>query len=132
MTVSINNTANVNFNIARTTTWKYVSLPNRNYIQFSALGDTTINGLTNVDTWGTGRFGTEFTNQYLKRLVSDTYCALWRPRAGTIQHRSGNNSITLTYGVNESGQADTRECAYGWKINWDLGNNTTGERIYSY
>lgn len=127
-----NNTATVTYNIARTTTWKSVQATNRSFIQFAAMGDTTIDGLTNVDTWGTGRFGSSFTNQFLERLLSDTYCQLWRPRGGKVQHKSPGGSITLTYGVNEQGLKDTRDCAYGWKVNWDLSNGAQGEKVISY
>ena len=120
------------YNVARTTSWKLVNYSNRNVIQFSAIGDTTINGLANVDTWGTNRFGTGFTNNYLIRLNSDNFCWFWRPKSGKIEHKSNGNSVTLTFGVNESGAEDTRECAYGWKINWIAAGGQTGEKIVSY
>lgn len=127
-----NSTATVSYNIARTTTWKSVQAPNRSFIQFAAMGDTTIEGLANVDIWGTGRFGSAFTNQFLERFLSDTYCNLWRPRGGKMQHKSPGGSITITYGVNEQGQTDTRDCAYGWKVNWNLSNGAQGEKVMSY
>jgi hypothetical protein len=126
------NSGTVNYNIARTTTWKYVVLPNRQFFQFAALGDTTLDGLANIDTWGTNRAGTAFTNQYLARLISDTYCLLWRPRSGTIRYKSAGNTATLNFGVNEQGQPDSRDCAYGWKVNWNLANGVSGEKIISY
>jgi len=134
MVVKINNTFDVTYNIARTTTWKSAQAanPNRNFIQFSAMGDTTIDGLPNIDTWGTSRFQQTFTNQYLSRLVSNTYCLVWRPVAGEIQHKSNGNTITLKFGVNEAGQTDTRACAYGWKVNWLTNNGVQGEKIISY
>jgi hypothetical protein len=132
MVVTINNNATVTYNIARTTTWKFVKEANREFIQFAAMGDTLLDGMSNVDTWGTSRFQNTFTNQYLSRLISDTYCLLWRPRAGEIQHKSNGNTLTLKFGVNESGQPDTRDCAYGWKINWTGANGGQGEKIFSY
>ena len=132
MLVSVNNSANATYNIARTTTWKSVQETNRSFIQFAAIGDTTINGLSNVDTWGTSRFQQTFTNQYLSRLLSDTYCQVWRPRGGEIQHKSNGNTITVKFGVNEQGQTDTRDCAYGWKINWQSAIGVQTEKIYSY
>ena len=132
MVVTVNNTANVTYNIARTTTWKSVQETNRSFIQFAAIGDTTIDGLSNVDAWGTSRFQQTFTNQYLSRLLSDTYCQVWRPRGGEIQHKSNGNTITVKFGVNEQGQTDTRDCAYGWKINWQSASAVQTERIYSY
>jgi hypothetical protein len=132
MVVTINNSTNATYNIARTTTWKSVKHNDLNYIQFSAIGDTTINGLQNVDTWGTSRFQQPFTNQYLSRLVSNTYCQVWRPVAGEIQHKSNGNTITVKFGVNEQGEHDIRDCAYGWKINWQTAGGVQTEKIYSY
>lgn len=120
------------YNIARTTTWKYVKQPNREYIQFAALGDTSINDLPNVDTWGTSRFNKSFTNHYTSRWVSDTYCGLWRPRSGEIQHRSDGNQVNLTLGVNQQGNPSTLDCAYGWKLGWNLANGNSGSKVFSY
>lgn len=119
-------------NVARTTSWKKVKESNRDFIQLAAIGDTTINGLTNIDTWGTSRFGKSFTNQYLTRWVSDTYCQIWRPRAGEIQHRSDGNTVNLKMGVNQLGESSTFDCAYGWKLTWNLANGNNGSKIFSY
>lgn len=124
--------ATTTYNIARTTSWKKVKESNRDFIQLAANGDTSINGLTNVDTWGTSRFGKSFTNQYLSRWVSDTYCQLWRPRAGEIQHRSDGNTVNLKMGVNQIGEPSTLDCAYGWKLTWNLANGNSGSKIFSY
>lgn len=119
-------------NVARITSMKNVKETNRSFIQLSTLGDTTISGLTNVDTWGTSRFGKPFTNNYLTRWVSDTYCNLWRPRAGEIQHLSDGNSIILHLGVNQEGNPSILDCAYGWKLSWSLANGNSGSKIFSY
>lgn len=130
--VLLNDGSQITYNIARTSSWKKIVYPNRSVIQFSNEGDTTINGLDKIDAWGTNRFGNSFTNQYLSRFTSDSYCGFWRPRSGTIQHKSNGNILTINMGVNETGQADTRDCAYGWKINWNLSSGASGEKIFSY
>lgn len=132
MSVAFSGGGSASYNIARTTSWRYVQYANRNVIQFAALGDTTLEGKTSVDTWGTGRSGSTFVNQYLNRLVSDSYCGFWRPRSGKVVHTRQGGTITLTMGVNESGQPDTRDCAYGWKVNWNLNSGANGEKIFSY
>ena len=133
LTVALSGGGIIHYSVARTTSWKVIkSQTISDYIQFSAMGDTTISGLANTDTWGTNRFDNAFTNNYLSRLVSNTYCQVWRPVRGELVHRANGNTLTLKMGVNEQGQTDTRDCAYGWKLNWLLANGATGEKIFSY
>lgn len=126
------NGAQTSYNIARTTSWVYKKLSDREFIRLSANGDTTINNLSNVDTWGTSRFGKAFTNQYVSPWVSDTYCGLWRPTSGEIVHRSDGNQVTLKMGVNQQGDNSTLDCAYGWKLSWNLANGNSGSKVFSY
>ncbi len=132
MNVVVNDGSQITYNIARTSSWKNIFYPNRSVTQFASEGDTTINGLEKTDTWGINRFGNNFTSQYLSRFTSDSYCKFYAPRSGTIQHKSNGNVLTIYMGVNETGQADTRDCAYGWKINWNLSSGASGEKIFSY
>lgn len=127
-----NSIGNMQYDIARTTTWKRINYSNRSVTQFAAMGDTTIGGNEYVDTWGSNRFNQTFTNQYLERFVSDSYCGFWRPRSGSILHKTNGNKITATYGVNEAGKPDSRDCAYGWKLHWELANGQHGEKTFSY
>ena len=133
MSITFNTGASTNYSIARITSWKMTKKPGiADYIQFSAMGDTILNGQAGTDTWGTNRFGKAFTNHYSRRLVSNTYCQVWRPVDGEIVHRSEGNTLTVTMGVNEQGNADTRDCAYGWKMKWLLSGGQSGEKIFSY
>ena len=133
MVVTLTAGQQITYGVARTTTWKIVKSQDvADYIQFAAIGDTTINGFPNTDTWGNNRFGNSFTTNYASRLVSNTYCWVWRPVAGEIIHRTGGSVLTLTMGVNEAGNPDTRRCAYGWKLKWALAAGATGEKIFSY
>jgi hypothetical protein len=119
-------------NIARTTTLKVVKYPNRDAIQFAGAGDTTLNGVATTESWGTNRFGNTYTNVFTNRFVSDSYCGFGRPRFGTFSHISNNKTVTLTFGVNESGASDTRDCAYGWKLNFQNTAGISGEKVFSY
>lgn len=133
LTVTLGSGGTITYNVARTTTWKVIkSQTIADFVQFAAMGDTTRDGVQNVDTWGSNRFGNAFVNNYLTRLVSNTYCQVWRPVRGELVHRANGNTLTIKMGVNEQGQTDTRDCAYGWKLNWLLSNGTTGEKIVSY
>ncbi len=133
MSITFQTGAITNYSIARTTSWKVSNKPGiADFIQFTAMGDTVLNGQTGTDTWGTNRFGKAFTNHYSRRLISNTYCEVWRPVDGEIVHRSEGNTLTVTMGVNEQGNADTRDCAYGWKMKWLLSGGQSGEKIFSY
>jgi hypothetical protein len=133
MNIRFSGGASASFSIARLTSWKLIKRPGiADFIQFSAIGDSTINNIPNTDSWGTNRFGKAFSSYYLKRLRSNTYCGVWRPVDGSIVHQSEGNKLTLNFGVNEQGSPDTRDCAYGWKLNWLLSNGTSGEKVFSY
>jgi len=133
MSITFNTGAISNYSIARITSWKIAKKPGiADFIQFSALGDTVLNGQSATDTWGTNRFGKSFTNHYNRRLISNTYCQVWRPVDGEIVHKSEGNMLTVNLGVNEQGNADTRDCAYGWKLKWLLSGGQSGEKIFSY
>jgi hypothetical protein len=113
------------WNSARITEWGYVqSGTNPNipyaYITFSASGDTTLNGQTNVDSWGTNRFGSTFVTYYNSPLISNTYCGLWRFNSGELVHVVNSNNFTLKLGVDQSGNPTPYTCAYGYKVSWTI------------
>ena len=133
MSVLFESGATANYQLARTTSWKVIRKPGiTDFIQFAAMGDTIIAGQPGIDTWGTNRFGTAFTTFYNKRLTSNTYCQVWRPVGGELVHKAGGHILTLNLGVNEQGNPDTRDCAYGWKLRWELAGGQSGEKIFSY
>lgn len=101
-------------------------------VYIRATGDTTYQGLQNVDTYGTNRNGQAFTGQLLTPWSSNSYCGFWRPTQGEMVYKAAGNSLTLTAGVNESGNVDTRDCAYGYKVAWQLSTGTSGSVVKSY
>jgi hypothetical protein len=118
--------------LARRITWRFIKKLGNAQIRFRGTGDTTIDGVANLDSWGTNRNSKAFTSALVTPWVSDTYCALYRPTSGKLEYKSNGNTISLTAGVNEAGEPDTRDCAYGYKVNWSLVGNITGEKIMSY
>jgi len=133
MVITLNSGKTITQNIVRQTSIIIKKYANRvDVVQFSAFGDTTIGSVINVDSWGSNQFGNSFTNSYISKFISDSYCEFWRPKSGTIQHVANGNSVTIAYGVNESGGPDTRDCAYGWKLNWLTSGGAQGEKIFSY
>ena len=98
----------------------------------TADGDTSIFDQNKVDTWGTNRFNNSFINYLTVPYESDEYCGFGQPNKGTIVHKSNGNTVTVTAGVNTQGNPDIRDCAYGWKLRWNLSSGGTGEKIFSY
>ena len=132
MNVLFNNGATALWNIARVTEWTYTpSGQNSPRINFTANGDTTLNGFSNVDAWGINRFGSAFTTYYTVPLVSNTYCGLWRPNAGNLTHQVNNSTFQIELGVDQSGSPTPYVCAYGFKVTWTVNGNTF-IRIFTY
>lgn len=120
------------WNSARMTNWSYdpASPVGPNYY-FECTGDTTINGISNVDMWGVNRFGNNFVTYYVSPWQSNFYCGFWRPVSGTIVHAVNNKQFQLDLGVDQSGNPSTLNCAYGYKITWTINGNSYS-RIISY
>jgi hypothetical protein len=136
ISVTFDNNLQATWNSARTTEWNYVqaatnaSIPYA-HITFTAKGDTLLSGFSNVDSWGTNRYGYNFTTYYNSPLVSNTYCGLWRFNSGQLVHHITSSDFTLTCGVDQSGNPTPYTCAYGFKVSWTSGGKN-GEAIFSY
>lgn len=134
--VTFDNSQTAVWNHARTIVWSYRpsgSDPNvpYAYIGFEASGDTTIDGTSGIDSWGTNRFGSEFVTYYNQPLLSNTYCGLWRFNSGELVHEVDGDDYTLTLGVDQQGNASGGTCAYGFKVSWNVGNNSNSS-VFSY
>ncbi|MGB0916664.1 MAG: hypothetical protein ACPGU4_03650 [Flavobacteriales bacterium] len=134
--VSFDNGASAEWNHARSITWSYSPAgtdPNVSfgYIGFAATGDTTINGVSGMDSWGVNRFGDDFITYYNQPLISNTYCGLWRFNSGQLVHEVNGDDYTLTLGVDQNGNAVTTNCAYGFEVSWNVGNNSNSA-VFSY
>lgn len=129
--VTFDNGSTATWNSARTTEWSFDSAPAVDRIVFTANGDTTINGLAAIDSWGVNRFGQVFTTHYNAAWVSNTYCGLWRPNSGQLTHLLNNASYILTLGVDQGGNPTPYQCAYGFKVQWNSSAGTI-VRVFSY
>ena len=127
--VSFDNNLQAVWNSARTTEWTYTAATGN--ITFTAKGDTSLNGFSNVDSWGTNRFGTAFTTYYNAPVTSNTYCGFWRFLSGELVHNVGSANYTLTLGLDVSGNPASGLCAYGYRVAWDV-NGTSNSVLLSY
>lgn len=129
--VTFGNGETATWNSARVTEWTYA--PATTNLTFSSRGDTSLNGFSNVDSWGINRYGTIFTTFYNTPWVSNTYCGLWRPTSGDlVNHIENTGDFHLTLGVDQSGNASTLNCAYGYKVAWTNSNGNTYSVVLSY
>ncbi|HNS11058.1 MAG TPA: hypothetical protein PKM97_00485 [Bacteroidia bacterium] len=136
LAVVFDNNLSATWNGARITEWSFVQSstnPNIPYshIVFTSRGDTTLNGQSNVDSWGVNRFGDAFTTHYNSPLNSNTYCGLWRFTSGELVHNVNANNFTLTLGVDPGGNPTPYTCAYGYKVSWFV-NGNSNELVLSY
>lgn len=136
ISVKFDNNQTATWNSARVTEWKYTAanvnpaIP-YSYITFTAKGDTALNSYANVDSWGTNRYGSNFTTYYNTPIVSNTYCGLWRFNAGELVHHVNNSDFTFTLGVDQNGNPTPYTCAYGFKVTW-ASNGTIASAVLSY
>lgn len=107
------------------TEWLYTPTGNHApYLTFTSNGDSTVNSYSNSSMWGTNRYGEAFTTYYTTPIISNTYCGLWRPNSGELIHHVNTSDFALTLGVDQSGNATTLNCAYGYKVSWTINGNS--------
>ncbi|MFC2176374.1 hypothetical protein ACFLR1_05335 [Bacteroidota bacterium] len=130
MKITLDDSQNATWSHARKVSWSFVngSTP---YVEFSAQGDTTINGYDNVDSWGVNRYGKNFTTFYTQPLTSNTNCGLWRFKSGQLIHAVDKKKYTLTLGVDENGAPSNASCPYGYEVTWEVGNKIES-KVFSY
>jgi hypothetical protein len=132
MQVTVNGNGPHSYNMARRTVAFYKLKQNRRVLHFKAYGDTTIGNFNNVDAWGSILNGQDYVNTFDEPWLADAHCWFSRPTAGKYTYHYNGNTVSVTLGVGTNGLKDPRDCAYGWKINWQNANGKSGERVLSY
>jgi hypothetical protein len=88
-------------------------------------GDTTVNGYTNIDVWGTNRNGDEFYASLISPLVGNSTCGYPDPLSGEYTHHVANRNVDVLFGVDSDGNPiSPGQCAYGYKITYSSGRKT--------
>jgi hypothetical protein len=129
VTVTFENGSTDSWNSARRTEW---SATNFTTFSVTVYGDTTIGGKT-IDSWGTTRFGTNFTTEMITPWVSGTTCGWWRPTQGKYTSTTDNFTVTATASVNQQGNVVSGCGGYGYKLEWDYANGTaSGNAVIQY
>jgi hypothetical protein len=89
-------------------------------ISATITGDTTINNVSNVSTWGTTRSDQLFCASTATPIVQNVSGSsfLYSPLRGVETIRMIKEPITLTYGVDQSGYPVGSGKPYGYKFKW--------------
>lgn len=105
------------WNIAKTRTFSYNNLK----VKVEIVGDTTVNGYTDVAMWGVTRYDDNFTLNVSTPITYYVYGdpCLFKPK-GVLNLYVLSNPITLTYGVESNGTIST-SCPWGYKCAWSGG-----------
>ena len=126
---SVGNMDSAKWNVARNTKIAYSSA-----LIFVTTGDTTINGISNVESYGTTRGGSSFTTAFTTPVISNTTCGLGFPIAGAVAHVVGIFPFAVQYGVDANGnQVLPPTCASYYKVSWvSIVTNATVSVVLPY
>jgi hypothetical protein len=119
------------WNVAETRTLSSVAYSG--IVKATTTGDTVLAGHNHVAFWGVNRLNESFTIDMptpFSYMAYGTTCLI-KPRTGVIVFYGVSHSLTLTYGVDSSGNPTTA-CPYGYKFSWVDGNGTNQQIILSY
>lgn len=94
-------------------------------------GDTTLSGIPKIVVWGTNRAGNTFYTQISQDVVWSSQCPTG-PSSGVKVHKGIAREITVTFGVDASGNPVTGTCPYGFKIGWTNLRNQAKTAVVSY
>jgi hypothetical protein len=120
------------YSVARLVTWSRKVKAGGLKTFFTIDGDTAFGGMNKVDSWGTNRNGTVFTNDFQSPWVSDNLCGFGQPNSGEFVHKTGGNTLRIILGVTAEGALSTATCAYGYKVIWTTAGGVQGEKVVIY
>jgi hypothetical protein len=104
------------WNVARQRT--YTGIPGQLLLTVDGFG--SIDGYSNLVTWGINRQGEEFYTQITQSVVHKELCG-WDPVSGIKVHQipSQSKSATITFGFNNNNQPITGdECPTRYRVDW--------------
>ena len=94
-------------------------------------GNSTQNGISNVSVWGVNRRGDNFTVSISTPIVLSSACD-FHPISGVRVHKGVIRELTITFGVDQSGNPVSIGCPYGYRLNWVNKNGVAKQSILSY
>jgi len=116
-------------------TWSFAKTrtysANGDLYSITITGDTTIAGNANLGSWGTGRFGELFYTQFQQPIVANSSCGFAAPISGKKFHNGLRRDLTVTFGVDQSGNPQSTGCPYGYKYEFvGIARTVTGIVAY--
>ncbi len=132
MKVTFENGQQESWNCARLSTWSGTLTPL--VLNATVEADSISPGGKRIDSWGTTRFGTNFTTEMITAWKSGSACGWWKPTQGKYTSTTDNFSITATASVDREGNVVNTACAgYGYKLEWNYNSGTaTGTVVIPY
>ncbi|HSZ71439.1 MAG TPA: hypothetical protein VK750_02105 [Cytophagaceae bacterium] len=97
------------------------------------MGTGSAGGYNNVAAWGTTRLGLPFYSIINQAIVWNTAKCLYAPISGSRTIQGITRALTITYGVDEQGNAVTSAtCPYGVRLNWTKADQTAQTAVLVY
>jgi len=127
MQVTFDDNTSRNWNIDRTRTINRTN----NVTTVSITGNGTQNGISNVSVWGVNRKGNTFYISIPTPVILSSACS-FHAISGVRIHHGVIRDLTVTYGVDASGNIVTSGCPYGYRLNWIGRNGNPKQVVMSY
>ncbi len=103
-------------------------------IKAKLTGDTTINNITNVSTWGITRSNQPFCTSIITPVFQNISgsSSLYVPLSGIKNIREIKEPIEVTYGVDQNGNFVGGQNPYGYKFKWVDESGITKGALVNY
>lgn len=101
------------------------------YLTIQIEGDTTKDGISGVDVIGKNREGNDFYAVISTPIKASKECD-WKPVAGVKTHKGLSREVTMTLGVDASGNSISSGCAYGFKVEWTNKRGKKMQHVVAY
>ena len=113
MQITFDNNTTRTWNIDRTRTIERTN----NLTTIAITGNATANGISNVAMWGINRKGNSFTVSIPTPVVLNSACS-FNAISGVRILQGLVRVLTVTYGVDQSGNVVSSGCPFGYRLNW--------------
>jgi hypothetical protein len=113
-----NNKTFSDWGVAKTRTYS----ANGDLYTITVKGDTnaTLSGAGTVGSWGTGRYGEHFYTDFQQPIVANSSCGFDAPISGKKFHNGLRRDLTVTFGVDASGNPVTTAGACPGYYKWEF------------
>lgn len=138
ISAKLNYTHNDNTTVIQTWIWHFnqhrVFKLNDTIVTAAITGDTLINNINGVATWGTTRSGQQFYTGITSPVIQNVYGSVFfnYPSSGIKVIKGIAEPITITYGVDQQGNPAISGNPFGYKITWYNSGGYPKKSVVSY